>query len=92
MVCDIDSPTKKPYETLLLARLVRKEGKVTEKNGAGPPDTSAKGANSPDFSHVDVSEGNMSDLPDSRVIVSVPCSIHSKKPPLQGQKPLLKSV
>ncbi|XP_046546671.1 N(6)-adenine-specific methyltransferase METTL4-like [Haliotis rubra] len=83
MVCDIDSPTKKPYETLLLGRLVRKGGEVTQESQAGPPDTSAKGANSPDATHVNVSEGNVSDLPDSRVIVSVPCSLHSKKPPLQ---------
>ncbi|XP_067677632.1 N(6)-adenine-specific methyltransferase METTL4-like [Haliotis asinina] len=82
MICDIDSPTKKPYETLLLGQLVQKGKEITPKNQAGPPDTSAKGANSPDVTHDNVSGGNVSNLPDSRVIVSVPCSLHSKKPPL----------
>ncbi|XP_046336445.2 N(6)-adenine-specific methyltransferase METTL4-like isoform X1 [Haliotis rufescens] len=153
MVCDIASPTKKPYETLLLGRLVRKGGETTQEK-QGPPVTSghsssfveslsvkgvssthhdqhtsvpvtlradnsntsdqdllatsrandsdvidqyvakvkeydsssllqsSKGNNS-HVTHGYLSEGNVSDLPDNRVILSVPCSLHSKKPPLQ---------
>ncbi|XP_078574262.1 uncharacterized protein LOC144860761 isoform X2 [Branchiostoma floridae x Branchiostoma japonicum] len=59
-VFPMDSPHKKPYETIILGRF--------QDQSDGPTETSSP---------------PLSDVPRHKVICSVPCAIHSRKPPLE---------
>ena len=67
-VYDLDSPHKKPYEALLLGRYKSQHPHNQEKE------------------QQEIITGGERDnhLPQDKVIISIPCSLHSKKPNLEG--------
>ena len=95
LVIDLDSPHKKPYETLIIGRFKAKtvcdddnigestfsdqamfnsaEREFIEHTTVGKDDTKCKETN------------GLKSIPNQMVICSVPCQIHSRKPPLSGK-------
>ncbi|XP_069127421.1 N(6)-adenine-specific methyltransferase METTL4-like [Argopecten irradians] len=68
MVYAFDSPHRKPYEVLIIGRLVNSTVETKTEDVGGEPLQEEKG---------------ISQIPINKVIVSVPSCLHSVKPPLQ---------
>lgn len=107
-VIDLDSPHKKPYETLIIGRFKSSKSsddnpaesclsdpKTTDKTttvfGMGSYEKSVEGTMvstaGDECRHLDKCRGNngLKCIPNHMVICSVPCQIHSRKPPLLGK-------
>ena len=97
---DLDSPHKKTYETLIIGKyfpFAMETVNNLETHDLGGPknglqafdqESSAENGNQTDTKSYSSrscdNHDNKGHVPDNRVIISVPCSLHSKKPPLMG--------
>jgi hypothetical protein len=90
MVFDLDSTHKKPYEPLIIGQF---EIFTDENKSSGCFDlTKQCDDKSGNFSEKNTEKKNIDKLfsefmiPENQIICSVPCSLHSRKPPLNGTK------
>jgi hypothetical protein len=88
MVFDLDSTHKKPYEPLIIGQFEM----FTDEGSPGCSDVTKQcGDKNEFFSEKDSEKKNKNKkfsktIPESQIICSVPCSLHSRKPPLNGTK------
>ena len=90
MVFDLDSTHKKPYEPLIIGQFEI----LTDENTSTGCSTPTKQCNdrNKNFSEKDTNKKKIDEssteilIPENQIICSVPCSLHSRKPPLNGMK------
>ena len=97
-VFDIDSSHKKPYEPLIIGRYSAKS-KNRKKDAEVPggylkTDEEIKLSNGEDCKPLpeETAPTKFANLPYHKVLCSVPCVLHSRKPPLNGMFENLKSL
>lgn len=86
MVFDLDSTHKKPYEPLLIGQF-----EILAEGGPRFGRFAATSVNSEIISKDHSERSNANDkqfpgttVPENQIICSIPCSLHSRKPPLNG--------
>ena len=86
MVFDLDSTHKKPYEPLLIGQF-----EMLADGGSSFSHSAATSVNSEIISKEHSEKSNdkqfpETTIPENQIICSIPCSLHSRKPPLNGTK------
>ena len=86
LVFDLDSTHKKPYEPLLIGQFEMptigecsfSHSASTDGNGEFVSENHSEKSNDKEYPEMTI--------PEHQIICSVPCSLHSRKPPLNGTK------
>ena len=76
LVFDLDSTHKKPYEPLVIGQFIHKTGNIKPNDEIYPYKDSKKRNEEKEFLETVI--------PENQIICSVPCSLHSRKPPVNG--------
>ena len=86
LVFDLDSTHKKPYEPLLIGQFEMtaagecsfSHSAATDGNGEIISENHSEKSNDKEYPEMTI--------PEHQIICSIPCSLHSRKPPLNGTK------
>lgn len=83
MVFDLDSTHKKPYEPIIIGRFEISPDKTNELECS---EIAKQNDNKKKVNAKNDKELSETRIDNDRIICSVPCSLHSRKPPLDGMK------